>query len=145
MGYIYSEKYIELEKYMHERFEHKRVKNEWFDLDENDFESISDDFIYINVKGFFIDKSNIIESEFSGFDESISKGKYSGIYDVLMSMPKGVLIYNEEVVKSVRSLTAYKGWSDIKISRGIRRCIEKFNVNASFRRNSDGRGFVLNS
>ena len=68
-GYIYSDNYKELEKHFHNKFSDKNIKREWFDLDIDDLDIISEEYEYIKINGFFSKESKIYKLDFSNIKQ----------------------------------------------------------------------------
>ncbi len=59
LGYIKSDDYIFLEKEIHDTFSEKRVKGEWFEIDDLDLYTIKELYNFNNVNDFYKRNINI--------------------------------------------------------------------------------------
>lgn len=76
IGYIKSEDYIFLEREIHSFFSDKRLKGEWFELNEFDLFNLRESFDFIDVNDFYNNRVLI-----KNMPKKINENKFNGIVD----------------------------------------------------------------
>ena len=139
VGYIKSDDYIFLEKEIHKTFSDKRIKGEWFEIDQLDFYTLRELYCFYDINDFY--KKNI---KITDMPNNLQLNEFNETIDFCKKLELNKVYKTSDLFKEFKGM--YPSLSNKTISwfgRDLSKCLKIIGIKKISNTNGGIRTFIL--